>query len=290
MDITWKKAAIFYGAAIFFSWTCWIGTIAWASANGIDILYNEGFYKLFAEGAESVPQLSAFLVFTAATYGPLFGALVAGMWRKYRQGNLASKNSANRRKPGSLKWLGFIVVYPIGLFTVALGITFVLTGFTGEFMPLGLPIWFFLIFFVFQCLTSGMEEFGWRGYLQPLLQTKYTAEKSCYIVGILWSVWHYPFIIFINHENGIVMILLMLVGFTLLTVPQAFVLGWLYNSTRNVFLCVLFHGWSNTVAAYLLVASPAPQLTPIIVAVMTWSIANYLVKKYSKEKLSVGSD
>lgn len=287
MDIIWKKAAIYYGAAIFFSWTAWIGTIVLASANNIDIIYNEGFFKIFTEGAESAAQLSAHLVFTAATYGPLFGALIVRLWMKGKRSKGVLQDSTIRSKPLKLNWLLLIAVYPLVLFPVALGLSFVLTGFSGEFQPLGLPIWFFVIFFVFQCLTSGIEEFGWRGYLQPLLQTKYKAEKSCYIVGILWSVWHYPFIIFINQQNGLWMTLLMLAGFTLLTVPQAFVLGWLYNSTRNVFLCVIFHAWSNTVAAYLLVTSSAPQVTPIVVAVMTWLIASYLVKKYGKENLRV---
>lgn len=285
MDIIWRNAAIYYGTAIFFSWTAWIGTIVWASANNVDIIYNEGFFKIFTEGAESVQQLLVHLVFTAATYGPLFGALIARMWMKGKQRDGGFRGS--RSKQVKLKWLLLIAMYPLVLFSVAIGLSSIVTGFSGEFQPLGLPIWFFAIFFVFQCMTSGMEEFGWRGYLQPLLQTKYTAEKSCYIVGILWSVWHYPFIIFINQQNGLWMILLMLAGFTLLTVPQAFVLGWLYNSTQNVFLCVIFHAWSNTVAAYLLVTSPAPQVTPIIVAVMTWLIASYLVKKYSKEHLRV---
>lgn len=282
MDITWKKAGLFYVSAIVFSWVCWIGTISLASANNVTILYNEGFYTIFMEGAESFGQLMAHIVFTATTYGPLFGVLIVKLWMKENQG------FANRKTmKGS--WLFFIVLYPIVLFSVALLLTQVVTGFSGAFLQPVLPFWFFAIFFIFQCLTSGMEEFGWRGYLQPLLQTKYTAEKTCYIVGILWSIWHYPFIVFISYQGGILAVVLMLAGFTLLTVPQAFVIGWLYNSTRSVWLCVIFHAWSNTVAAYLLAASPAPQLTPIIVAVIVWSFANYLVKRYSKEKLSMES-
>lgn len=286
MDNVLKKSMIFYGATILVSWTLWIGAMAISGQSGVEILYNEGLYTALTEGVESGRQLLLSLFFTAAVYGPIVGVIAVGVVMRNRQeGSL--KPAAKKNRPANIGgWLLFILLYPIVLFSAALLVTWILTGFTGEFNWGVLPLWFLPVFFLFQCTTSGMEEFGWRGYLQPLLQTRYTAEQACFRVGVLWSVWHYPFLIYLNYSAGTTAILLTLVGFTLLTIPQAYVLGWLFNSTRNVWLCVILHAWANTASSYLLAASPLPLVTPIAVAIGTWLVANYLVKKYGKEELS----
>ncbi|MBT2570060.1 CPBP family intramembrane glutamic endopeptidase [Planococcus sp. ISL-110] len=281
-----KKITIYYSGAILFSWSLWIGIMVYSKLTGMELLYNEGFYTILTEGVESLQQLLAFVFFTAAVYGPLFGVFAAGLLLKNRKEETLVKPPVKVQQTGVLGWLLLIFFYPIILFSAALLVTWILSGFSVKFNWNGLPLWFLPVFFLFQCFTSGMEEFGWRGYLQPLLQTRYTAEKACFRVGLLWSIWHYPIIIYMNYPNGITVVLLSLIGFTLLTIPQAYVIGWLYNSTGNVWLCVILHAWANTVSAYLLAASPVPLLTPIAVAIGTWLLANYLVKKYGKEKLS----
>lgn len=281
-----KKITIYYSGAILFSWSLWIGIMVYSKLTGMELLYNEGFYTILTEGVESLQQLLAFAFFTTAVYGPLFGVFAAGLLLKNRKEEMPVEPRGKVQQTGVFGWLLLIFFYPIILFSAALLVTWVLSGFNAEFNWNVLPLWFLPVFFLFQCFTSGMEEFGWRGYLQPLLQTRYTAEKACFRVGLLWSIWHYPIIIYINYPNGITVMLLSLIGFTLLTIPQAYVIGWLYNSTGNVWLCVILHAWANTVSAYLLAASPVPLLTPIAVAIGTWLLANYLVKKYGKEKLS----
>jgi membrane protease YdiL (CAAX protease family) len=37
-----------------------------------------------------------------------------------------------------------------------------------------------------------IEEFGWRGVAQPLLQRKYSPFWSGVILGCIWGVWHIP--------------------------------------------------------------------------------------------------
>lgn len=286
MESIAKKLTIYYSGAILFSWTLWIGVMVISGLTGVEILYNEGVYIVLTEGVDSLQQLLVFLLFTAAVYGPLFGVFAIALLVKNEKESLSVKpvEKIGRQKTGG--WLLFIFLYPIILFSAALLVTWIVSGFTAEFTWPALPLWFIPVFFLFQCMTSGMEEFGWRGYLQPLLQTKYTAEKACFRVGVLWSIWHYPIIIYMNYASGTPVVLLTLIGFTLLTIPQAYILGWLYNSTKNVWLCVILHAWANTVSAYLLAASPVPLLTPIAVAIGTWLLADYLVKKYGKEKLS----
>lgn len=36
------------------------------------------------------------------------------------------------------------------------------------------------------------EEFGWRGYLQPLLRRGLPAGRTAIVLGLIWAVWHVP--------------------------------------------------------------------------------------------------
>jgi hypothetical protein len=41
-----------------------------------------------------------------------------------------------------------------------------------------------------------MEEFGWRGIAQPLLQRKMAPFWAGLVVGIIWATWHLPVFLF----------------------------------------------------------------------------------------------
>ena len=57
-------------------------------------------------------------------------------------------------------------------------------------------------YLVFPALAQGffllgtMEEFGWRGLAQPLLQRKMAPFWAGLIVGIIWATWHLPVFLF----------------------------------------------------------------------------------------------
>lgn len=282
MDMTMRKASVYYISTLLFSWICWIASMVYAAANGIPLLFNEGVYAIFTAADTTAVQVWLFLIFTLAPYGPLFGVMMAKWLTRTRD----AEDSRAVRDQKQMKWFVFVFLYPIIVFGTALLVSFMMTGFSQGFAPPTMPYWFLPLFFLFQLVTSGIEEMGWRGYLQPVLQKKYIAEKACLIVGILWSIWHYPLLVYMNWAQGPFVILLTLAGYTMLTIPQAYVLGFVYNSTKSLLWCIVLHAWANTVSAYLLVSSPLPQLTPILVAVTVWLIAEFLVRKYGKERLS----
>ncbi|MEQ8199416.1 MAG: CPBP family intramembrane glutamic endopeptidase [Clostridiaceae bacterium] len=286
MDKSIKRTVIYYSIALLFSWTFWIIAMVASIKGNIAIPYNEGIYSIFSNGYESSEQKNIHFIFSLAVYGPLIGAIIVKLLFKDSSNSINVRNTMNKKWGVNGKWLLFVFVYPILLFSAGVLVSFISTGFSKGFSVLGIPFWFLPILFVYQCFTSGTEEFGWRGALQPILQSRYTAEKACYIVGILWSVWHYPFIIFTNYKSGILLTALSIVGFTMLTIPQAFVMGWVYNSTKSIFLSVIFHAWLNTISFYIFAASPNPQVTSIFVAVGTWLAANYLIKRFGKKRLS----
>ncbi len=46
------------------------------------------------------------------------------------------------------------------------------------------------------------EEYGWRYYLQPVLQKKFGKKKGVLLLGILWGLWHVPLTI-MGHNYGV---------------------------------------------------------------------------------------
>ena len=54
-----------------------------------------------------------------------------------------------------------------------------------------LPLNFFMAYTAF----FG-EEYGWRGFFQPLLQKRYGRRRGVLILGVCWGLWHLPLNLF----------------------------------------------------------------------------------------------
>lgn len=82
-----------------------------------------------------------------------------------------------------------------------------------------------------------MEELGWRGFILPRLQSKYSALMASVLLGLIWGVWHIPSIIYLG-ETNISHIALAVVN----TIPITVLYTWLFNNTQqSLFLVSLFH-------------------------------------------------
>jgi membrane protease YdiL (CAAX protease family) len=111
------------------------------------------------------------------------------------------------------------------------------------FLPL-----YLLPFFIIDFIANG-EEIGWRGYVLPRLQVKYSALTSALILGVIWGVWHLPK--FLTHWNTI-----SFAWFMAHTVAASVLYAWLYNGTKGSLLLVtLFHASSNTAGVFMPMAN-----------------------------------
>src|SRR5512138_1903946 len=55
------------------------------------------------------------------------------------------------------------------------------------------PLYTLLPMFILYIIAAGIgEEFGWRGFLLPRLQTRHNALVSSLIIGVMWAIWHIP--------------------------------------------------------------------------------------------------
>jgi len=96
-------------------------------------------------------------------------------------------------------------------------------------------------------LFATCEEFGWRGYLDPTLETLGVARLRRYLgTGLLWAVWHVPFILATPGytPQSILVFAPLFLGSVLL---MAIVFGELRRRTRSVWPPVIAHGVSNAV-------------------------------------------
>lgn len=101
-----------------------------------------------------------------------------------------------------------------------------------------LPINFFLIFIAF----FG-EEYGWRYYLQPVLQKKFGMVRGIFVLGIAWGVWHLPinFFYYTSPSLGIISV----TGQLIICVTLGIFYGWAYLKTDNIWTVVILHFINN---------------------------------------------
>jgi membrane protease YdiL (CAAX protease family) len=124
-------------------------------------------------------------------------------------------------------------------------------------------------------LTAALfEEFGWRGFLLPHLQQRYSPLVSALLVGLIWGgIWHLYGDYFALGNRGWWAVPLILVQAPLLLTAHSVLLAWVYNHTRgSMLLCVLFH-FAISSSAFIFAAdyrSNGSYLVWSIVGVLVW--------------------
>ncbi|WP_336085428.1 CPBP family intramembrane glutamic endopeptidase [Nocardia sp. SSK8] len=131
----------------------------------------------------------------------------------------------------------------------------------------------FAAFVLLQLLGAAGEEIGWRGQLQPLLETRTTKLTAITLTGITWTLWHI---------QAFTATPLTALCFTLSTMAFAFTLGTLSTGTfgQRVLIATTGH-WLINIACYLLAGDstlthpylPVITLAAILTAVSTYSLA-----------------
>jgi len=108
------------------------------------------------------------------------------------------------------------------------------------------------------------EEYGWRGYLQNEL-VRLGKKRGVLLVGLIWSVWHYP-VIWMGHNypgypvEGTVLM-------TIYTALLAFILGYVMLKTGSVWLVAFLHTINNQTYSFFSALVYRPE-SPI------WSFAS----------------
>jgi hypothetical protein len=111
--------------------------------------------------------------------------------------------------------------------------------------------------FLLYTIAAGIgEEFGWRGFLLPRLQTRHNALVSSLIIGVMWAIWHIPqyfipgtFQHNLQSQGGLLPAIL---GYSVFVIVSSIQFTWVFNNTRgSVLLAAVMHGASNAWGGYI---------------------------------------
>jgi membrane protease YdiL (CAAX protease family) len=154
------------------------------------------------------------------------------------------------------RWWAFALFFAIIPSVAALYLFDLLGGPSVDWSGLP-PLYTIVPMFIFLTIAAGIgEEFGWRGFLLPRLQTRHNALFSALIVGVLWAIWHIP-LFFIKgtsqydqqSQAGLLPAILSYAAFVIVSSIQ---FTWVFNNTRgSVLLAAVLHGASNTWGGYI---------------------------------------
>ena len=113
--------------------------------------------------------------------------------------------------------------------------------------------------------TAIFEEPGWRGFLLPRLQLRYSPLMATVLVWLPWALWHLP--LDIRRPGGWTLLsLLELRGPALFA--SALLLTWFYNRSRGALLSsVLFHA---AMGSFPFLLPRSILVAPLVIA---WAIA-----------------
>ena len=246
------------------------------------------YHLLFETGFENNQHLYLSIAFFFGVYGPLIGSLVATWMDGGREGLVEWWKRITRWRIDGKWYLAAILIT-----FVAAAIPVTLFSLIDGFAPGNLPFAYILGLLVVQLLRSGFgEEPGWRGFLLPRLQARYgNTEKYIWVLGFIWSVWHWPIVIVrtmsvmqdVTLPQMIITLVMSLAGNAMSLIGLTFIYVWLYNKTQSVFLSIVFHAFSNIFVFWLSSFLMAPQVAGLAIALMPWAIVIVMQKRLGKE-------
>ena len=154
-----------------------------------------------------------------------------------------------------IQWWAFAVLFGV---VPAVAALYLFNVFGGPAVTWGglKPLSSFVPMLIILTVLAGMgEEFGWRGFAMPRLQTRYNALVSSLIIGLLWDIWHIP--LFLTEgtiqskwlaEVG----WMSAVGYTVFCMSWSIQYTWVFNNTKgSVLLAAVIHGAVNAWNGYI---------------------------------------
>lgn len=153
--------------------------ITWGLAVLLMLFYDQ-MVSIFGEMSMTNP------VFILLVYSPGFAGVFL-IWRHYGLNGLRSFFRRLTLWQAPAAWWAFIILgIPLIVYSGA-----AIKGSITE--PFPFTPWFQAFPAMALALFLGpIEEFGWRGIAQPLLQRKFSPFWSGLILGCIWGIWHIP--------------------------------------------------------------------------------------------------
>jgi membrane protease YdiL (CAAX protease family) len=263
---------IFFLFTFIYSWSLWI----------LGILIGQDF-----------TELPTYIFYILGGVGPSLIGIILILIIKQTKLREDFRSRVINFKYISLKWYGIMFFFV--LFPILLGILMDLllggleTKFEGLRELISNPVGYstYVIFLILAVLA---EEFGWRGYALDNLQKKYTALHSSLIIGIFWSIWHFPlYFIKGTFQNNLGFNSSEFYLYSIAIIPESILYTLIYNNNnRSILSVIIFHFMVNFFGELFSIQLQAQLFRVIIIflfaVIYTSSFGpNSLVKKNNKQ-------
>lgn len=256
------------------SWLFWSLAIAVALLQGKTFPQNAELLAALLNGGLDRDTLLPVLLAFAAGYGPFLAALIIGKMTGIR--------------------------YPIGKAFRVRDLLIILAILLGNSLLPALPILlaavpateklpgavsFILLFFVYQALTAGTEEFGWRGFLLPTFHGRMSLWKASVRSGFLWAFWHTPIVLYMFAAQGMNLpqMLSSFAGFVAGIVGMSAFLSWWYTRTKSIGFMVLVHAAANTIPLAIGFMAGQSFLVAVGAQLLMWGVVFVLVGRFKAD-------
>lgn len=124
----------------------------------------------------------------------------------------------------------------------------------------GAPFSAAVAYFPWTLLQGGLEEVGWRWYLQTHITVKKSFALKMLVISAIWFVWHIPVYrlpwVTAGSTNYLV--------FYLMILGNTFTLGAVKELSRGSIPCILAHMLIDTAAACMLVGSDLTKVALLV--------------------------
>lgn len=220
-----KQSLTFLIITFLWTWIFWFIGLNYLS-NGID--------------QESIDKFIS--VFFVGVYGPSIGAILTTLIYDGFSGTLDLLKKIFLFKAPLIIYVSLIFL-PLIFVSIGIGLYHQFIGSVGEF---NLAAYTSIPIVLWSGLYAGPlgEELGWRGYLLPNLQEKYSAHKSATIIAVIWFCWHIPLFWapFGTLVSGGEITFLPVITYFVMILCISYIITWMVNrSNGSVFVAILFH-------------------------------------------------
>ncbi|MCW3102941.1 MAG: putative rane protein [Bacteroidetes bacterium] len=231
-------------------------------------------YCLYRTGALTLDQLN--LVYNVGAAGPLLGALISA---KIYYGNSGIKKLFSTLSFKTLNKRALLIAFSplvflgIGLllFPVFAGHWYTFSD-TQEQFKLSTPISY--LSWILPFITySLLEEFGWRAFLLPHLQSRYTAFKSTMLLTAFWACWHLPFFLWRFQFS-----LFITIGFFFSIFIGALIITSIFNLGKGSIIPVIIFHLTNNIASAIDKKYLVAVVSTGFVLLALWIIRTYKTK------------
>ncbi|MDF2907069.1 MAG: Abortive infection protein [Herbinix sp.] len=229
---------------------------------------------------ENIPILPG--QFYLASFGPLIAALVTSLaFGGTKELKAWFRRTYSLQFP--LKWLGIAILMPLLYGIISIVVHRMVLGVWPDWSRFGLTVKLPGLNIVQTALvwvaTFGLgEESGWRGFLLPELNKRYTLRTSSLIVAIVWIFWHLPAFFFnenyINMGPGII-------GWAISLSFGSVLLAWLCKGSRfSVIPVLIWHGGFDLITA----SDDAAQVMAMVCSMLVIVQGIYLIRKMARSE------